>query len=86
LLPGGVSFAFHGRTPASMPRTAQQARLASLTYRRDPDDPELIEARRDFWANEIAEHIRKVVDQAPPLTDAQIGRITTILAQRRGGG
>ena len=69
-----------------MPRTSQQARLAILTRHRDADDPELVEARSDFWAIEISEHIRKVVDQAGPLTDAQIGRITTILAQRRGGG
>jgi Transcriptional regulator PadR-like family len=62
-----------------MPRTSQQARLAILTRLRPPDDPELIEARRDFWANEIAEHIRKVLDQAPPMTDAQLSKITMIL-------
>jgi hypothetical protein len=83
-VPGWVSFAFHGRNP-HMPRTAQQARIAALARHRPPDDPELLEARRDYWATEIAAHVEKVVTQAAPLTEQQIGRIVSILANAPRG-
>lgn len=62
---------------------AERARVASLTRSRTPDDPELVDARRNLRAERLAEHVRKVVAEAPPLSDEQRDRIAAIL---RGGG
>jgi len=40
--------------------------------------------RRDMRAAKLAEHIRRVVDVAPPLTDDQRARLTALL--RPSGG
>lgn len=56
-----------------------RARIASLSRDRDADDPELAEARLNLRAARLAEHVRKVVDQAPPLTPAQRDRIAALL-------
>lgn len=63
--------------------TVYRARVASLSRDRQPDDPDLVNARRDLRAARLAEHIAKAVAQAPPLTDAQRDRLTGLL---RGGG
>ena len=63
--------------------THERAKVAALTRSRTPDDPELVEARRNLRAERLAEHVAKVVAEAPPLTHEQRHRITTIL---RGGG
>jgi hypothetical protein len=68
-------------------RHSARGKLAILT-RFHPDDTEAIEAaRRDYRAEDLAEHVKRVVDQAPALTFEQIGRITSILtnAARDGG-
>jgi hypothetical protein len=62
---------------------AERARLAFLTRSREPDDPDLVEARRNLRAERLAEHVRKVVAGAPKLTPEQRDRIAAIL---RGGG
>jgi len=59
--------------------TSERARVASLTRSREPDDPELVAARRNMRAERLADHVRKVVDQAPPLTSEQRARIAAIL-------
>jgi hypothetical protein len=64
---------------------SKRGRVAILSRYRDADDIELIEARRDFWTEALADYVQRVVDQAPPLTNEQIGRITVILANRTGG-
>jgi hypothetical protein len=76
---------FIGKEPAPMPGTSQQARIAALARFRPADDPELIEARRTFWADELADHIRQVVSEAPELTNEQLGRITAVLYGRKDG-
>ncbi len=48
--------------------------------KRRPDDPEIIAARRDLAYQGLAEHIRKVVDAAPPATPDQIAKLSAILA------
>jgi hypothetical protein len=68
-----------------MSGTPAQARIAALSRHRPRDDPELVVARRDFWAEEIADHIAKVVSEAPPLTDAQVGKIVSILTNAPRG-
>lgn len=61
---------------------AERARVASLTRSRTPDDPDLADARRNLRAELLAEHVRKIVAEAPPLSDEQRDRIAAIL---RGG-
>jgi hypothetical protein len=63
-----------------------RTRVALLARSRAPDDPELIEARRelaeatrDSLAARLAEHIQKAMTKAPPLTHEQIGRIVATL-------
>lgn len=59
-----------------------RARVARSTRTHGADAPETINARRDFAAAKIADHIAKVVADAPPLTAEQRDRLTAIL---RGG-
>ena len=56
-----------------------RARVASLTRDRQPNDPELIEARRSLAEESLADHIRRVVDAAPPLTSAQRDKLAALL-------
>lgn len=60
-----------------------RGKIAALSRSRTSDDPELIEARRALRAEVLAEHVRAVVAQAPPLTDEQRERIAALL--RTGG-
>ena len=62
--------------------THERAKVASLTRSRKADDPELISARQRLAADRLAEHVAKVVAQAPPLSPAQRDRIAVLL---RGG-
>lgn len=61
----------------------ERARIASLSRSRQPDDPELVAARRNLKALRLEEHVLKVVAEAPPLTPEQRDRIAAIL---RAGG
>lgn len=68
------------------PETAHhRARLGRLSRavrngERPANDPDLIDARRDLAYEGLAEHIRKVVDAAPPATPDQIAKLSAILA------
>jgi hypothetical protein len=62
--------------------TQERARVASLTRSRTPDDPDLIDARRNLKAERLAEYIKRTVDAAPELTDEQRDRLALLL---RGG-
>lgn len=59
--------------------TAERARVASLTRSRQPDDPELVAARRDLRAELLARHVARVVADAPPLSDDQLARVAALL-------
>jgi len=59
--------------------TAERARVASLSRSRTPDDPALVGARRDLKAARLEDHIRRVVAEAPPLTDEQRDKLAAIL-------
>lgn len=59
--------------------THERARIASLSRSRTPDDPDLIEARRNLRAARLEDHVQKVVAGAPPLTQAQRDRIAGLL-------
>lgn len=58
---------------------AERAKVASLSRSRTPDDPELIDARRNLRAERLAEHVAKVVAEFPPLSDEQCQRIAGLL-------
>lgn len=64
----------------------ERARIGGLSSRpnRQPDDPELIEARRNLRALRLEEHVRKTLAEAPPLSDEQRERIAALL--HVGGG
>ncbi len=59
--------------------THERARIAALSRSRTPDDPELLEARRNLRAARLHDHVAKVVAEAPPLTDEQRARIAALL-------
>ncbi|MBB5785982.1 hypothetical protein [Jiangella mangrovi] len=66
-----------------------RARHNALVRHRAPDDPEVVAARRELRAAALEDHIRKVVDQAPPLTTEQRDRLAQLLrpsVARNGGG
>ncbi len=68
--------------------TSERARIAAITRgiragERQPDDPALIEARRNLAALRLAEHIGKVVDGAPPFTREQIDQLRVLLEPAR---
>ena len=62
--------------------TRERARVAALSQSRDPDDPELADARRSLKTERLADYIGRVVDEAPPLTVEQRDRLALLL---RGG-
>lgn len=69
--------------------THERARVASLTRSRTPDDPELVDARRNLKAERLADYISRTVDAAPPLTAEQRDRLAALLrpiASAGGGG
>ena len=59
--------------------THERARIAGLSRDRAPDDPELVEARRNLKTERLADYIERVVDAAPPLTGGQRERLVTLL-------
>jgi hypothetical protein len=63
--------------------TSERAKVASLTRSREPDDPALVNARRNLRALRLEEHVLRVLSDLPPLTDEQCERIAALL---RAGG
>jgi len=59
--------------------TSERARVASLSRSRTADDPDLLTARLNLRAERLADHVAKVVAQAPPLTPAQRDKIAVLL-------
>lgn len=69
--------------PAKSPKVrAAASRIAALSRSRAADDPDLLDARRSLRAERLAEHIARVVAEAPPLTDEQRDELAVLL---RGG-
>ena len=56
-----------------------RGKVAALSRSRAADDPALVDARRDLRAERLADHIRRVVDEAPPLTTEQRDRLALLL-------
>lgn len=59
-----------------------RARIASLSRSRRPDDPDLINARRDLSAAKLEQYFARITAAAPPLTTAQKARLAALI----GGG
>ncbi|GAA2082407.1 hypothetical protein GCM10009840_18240 [Pseudolysinimonas kribbensis] len=59
--------------------TVERAKVAALSRDRQPDDPDLINARRNLKAARLEDYVTKVVADAPPLTPEQRDRIATLL-------
>jgi hypothetical protein len=57
-----------------------------LVRHRGSSHPATVEARRDLKAATLADHIRRVVDEAPPLTAEQRQLLSSLLAPAAGGG
>ena len=64
--------------------TRDKARVASLTRSRTPDDPELLDARRNLAAENLAAFIERTVDAAPPLTAEQRAKLAGLLTAGAG--
>ena len=65
---------------------SERARVAALTRDRAPDDPDLIDARRQLRYLRLHEHIDKILESAPPLTDEQRDALASLLAPVRRAG
>ncbi len=63
---------------------SQRQRLNALQRFRQPDDPDIAEARRDLVALTLEDHVRQVVDAAPALTVEQRAKVAALLLS--GGG
>lgn len=59
--------------------TRERARVAALRRHRPADDPLVAEAERDLRAARLRDHVRRVVDEMPPLTPEQVSRLTLLL-------
>ncbi|ATD70348.1 MULTISPECIES: hypothetical protein [Gordonia] len=66
--------------------THHRARVAALSRVKRPDDPALIDARRDLKLANIESYVGKVLAEAPPLTDEQRTRLAELLRPARQGG
>ncbi len=62
--------------------TTERARVASLSRSREPDDPDLVDARRRLRVERLADNIEKTVAAWPPFTDDDIAWLSRKL---RGG-
>ena len=67
-----------------MPAKSSQRRRAAavvgaLQRHHGPADARLTDARRDLRAAELEEHVRRIVDAAPPLTAEQRDRLAALL-------
>ena len=67
------------RAPQSAEVAHYRAVVAGLSGHRSDDDPELVTARRELHAAMLADHIRKVVDAAPPLNPEQRAKLAVLL-------
>jgi hypothetical protein len=60
----------------------ERARANALRRYRPVDDPEVVTARQELAAAHLGDVIRRIVDEAPPLSDEQKVRLALAL----GGG
>jgi hypothetical protein len=56
-----------------------RARIGALSRDRQPDDPELLDAKAALAAAKLDAYIDKIVAEAPPLTPEQRNKLTELL-------
>jgi hypothetical protein len=56
-----------------------KARVGGLTYRREPDDPDLLEARAELRAARLDAYINRLLASTPSLTDAERQHLAKLL-------
>lgn len=61
------------------------ARERALKRYRQADDPAVVDAVRQRTELALAHHIERMLEDAPPLTDEQRGRLLLILSQAGRG-
>ena len=66
------------------PSLNARGRLNAYKRYRPADDPDVIEARRDLKALRAESYVRRLVDEAPPLTPSQRDKLAVLL--RPSGG
>jgi hypothetical protein len=59
-----------------------RARVAALSRDREPDDPELLEARESYWHASWSDRVKKLVADAPPLSREDLQEIAGMLGMR----
>ncbi|PBC35028.1 hypothetical protein CJ179_50280 [Rhodococcus sp. ACS1] len=62
------------------------ARVAALSRDRDPDDPDLVDARQNLNTAMLAAHIEKVLAKGPSLTTEQCEHLSALLRSTTGSG
>lgn len=78
-IPAQVANLLEGIPTVPSSRRRAAAVVGALHRHHGPDDPRLADARRDLRAAELEEHVRRIVAEAPPLTDDQRSRIAALL-------
>ncbi|WP_076245133.1 hypothetical protein [Mycobacterium sp. SP-6446] len=68
---------------------SERARVAALARcvkngERSPEDPDLIEARRNLRALKLEEHMRLALSAIPSMTDDEIEHLISLLNAKRG--
>lgn len=59
--------------------THERAIVASLKRRRAADDPDVVAAVARLKTARLEDHVRRLVDEAPPLTPEQRSRLALLL-------
>jgi hypothetical protein len=59
--------------------TKARSRLGNAVQLHGKDSPQAAQARVDFRALKLEDHVRKVIGEAPPMSDAQRERIASLL-------
>lgn len=72
------------RRQGALPAKASSRRAAAgkanvLRRHYGPDAPETLDAVRELKTTQLAEHIRRLVDEAPPLTETQRANLAALL-------
>jgi hypothetical protein len=61
------------------PVLSQRGRRNVLVRHYGADDPRTVEAERDLKAAGLEQHIREIIDTAPPITEEQRSRLALLL-------
>jgi hypothetical protein len=59
--------------------TRLDKRVSQLHRHRKPDDPELLDARQELTYRNARSYVRRLVQQAPPLSAEQRTRLAVLL-------